>query len=83
MNIVTQGEFKVLLLTKPATTIALGLILLACRQENKIALSEVMVYISRDFGSDFLSEWIINEVDPLLKPDECRWMWSAIHREEA
>lgn len=55
-------EFKAFLLAKSAHDVATGLMLLACRKRNKEAIAETMVYFSRDFGSDVMTDWLMDDV---------------------
>lgn len=80
--LINATEFRAFLCSHPATSVAKGLILLACRTSDEQLFSATVAYFSRDFGTDYLADWLIDEVEPILTPEEQNWVWGLMTPKE-
>ncbi|MEB3191140.1 MAG: hypothetical protein VKL42_12435 [Snowella sp.] len=80
----TQGiephQFKAFLTARPATEMFAAVILLACKKEDPTLLKSTWVYFSREFGSDYLIETFLEEVEPILTIEQGEWLWKTIRQ---
>lgn len=58
-----------------------GLIVLACRLENRIMLQEVLAPLCGDYGYDFVLKWLFDDVN--LSHQEFEWMVKTLGFQKA
>lgn len=78
-----ESQFHAWIQAMPKTSVAIGLFLLAARTRNSEMFAATAVYLSRDFGGCAFGEWMVEELEPLLTPDEYAWIWSQIDQDFA
>lgn len=67
------------LLERPQTDTCLGLIVLAVRKEHPERLREVLEIMSKDFGYEFVNDWLQHVSCSDMTIDEHEWLWDTIH----
>jgi hypothetical protein len=72
-------QFTAHLESLPARDTATALILLACRKQDENMLAGTMVYFSRQFGTQYWADLLVDEIEPLLNAEECAWMWQTVN----
>lgn len=63
----------------PARDTSTAMILLACRRKDEALLSGTMVYFCRQFGVDYWTNLLCDEIEPLLTSKEFRWLWNTVN----
>lgn len=67
------------LLERSQTDTCLGLLVLAVRKESPERLREVLETMSKDFGYEFVSDWLAQISCTDMTIDEHEWLWTTIH----
>jgi hypothetical protein len=75
-NSVAEHQFRAYLSVMPSCDALAGLILLACRKQDKELLTRSWCYFSKEFGISYFSETYHGEIEPLLTIEEQQWIWA-------